>query len=576
MDESSTLRPSHRGAGPEAFALIDRLIDRQTLALRATDAAVARSTIESLEALGEPAVIPWLLLVRLAQNEPGPWDRVRSIVQRSADPARQVRGSLAVEAAVRLTLRVMPSGLAPLERLVRGSLAWRVSASQAAIEATLAEIDPALAVGFLGIASWHPDGHVREWAVRGLARCTDERAIRFLLLRLDDWVPQVRSPAVAAAQARLTADSAAAFVAALPLLRALGTRVRSTPLVDWIERWLLQPQFRTELLRGLSHPDRFVRRATLACYAKADQVDLREPLEIALRDSDVATRLQAFALGRERLGAEERRWFAEALCDDDMGLLRAEGLALLDEIDPAAALPRLEAALLDRAAVVRGTARFLLRRRGLVRDWAAFYREASSSSEPRVRRAALASLGDLGSAAEDGDRIVTLLHDDTVGVVAAALRALGQLDPEAARLHAHSFLLDRRLGVAMSAASFLRTNRSPADLPALRRALKEAPQRAVRLLAIARMASLLRFDALGVLMESIRSDDPIGTAAREALGVWLRNYDRAPYFPPAPSPAERNAVPAAFALVASMLEKRERAAVEAILERHFSCRMPMP
>ncbi|MEM0963320.1 MAG: hypothetical protein AAGK21_12380, partial [Bacteroidota bacterium] len=55
-------------------------------------------------------------------------------------------------------------------------------------------------VAYVGIASFHPNGHVREAAVRQLAQ-VGEDALLFLLPRLNDWVVEVRAvaePAVAA------------------------------------------------------------------------------------------------------------------------------------------------------------------------------------------------------------------------------------------------------------------------------------------------------------------------------------------------------------------------------------------
>ena len=51
----------------------------------------------------------------------------------------------------------------------------------------------------LGIMSYHPSGFVREAAVRALARRTDGREVPFLVLRVNDWVAEVRAVAPARA-----------------------------------------------------------------------------------------------------------------------------------------------------------------------------------------------------------------------------------------------------------------------------------------------------------------------------------------------------------------------------------------
>lgn len=47
-------------------------------------------------------------------------------------------------------------------------------------------------VALLGMASFHRSGFVREAAVRALERMTTGAELKFLILRLNDWVPNVR------------------------------------------------------------------------------------------------------------------------------------------------------------------------------------------------------------------------------------------------------------------------------------------------------------------------------------------------------------------------------------------------
>jgi len=75
------------------------------------------------------------------------------------------------------------------------------------------------------VASFHPNGHVREAAVDWLDTLGDP-ATPYLLLRLNDWVDQVAERARAAMRARLARVRSDMLVHCLPLLAALDRTSR--------------------------------------------------------------------------------------------------------------------------------------------------------------------------------------------------------------------------------------------------------------------------------------------------------------------------------------------------------------
>src|SRR6266513_1570218 len=52
-----------------------------------------------------------------------------------------------------------------------------------------------MSASLLGIASCHTNGHVREAAVRELGKTETGTELPFLLIRANDWVPEIRSSA---------------------------------------------------------------------------------------------------------------------------------------------------------------------------------------------------------------------------------------------------------------------------------------------------------------------------------------------------------------------------------------------
>ena len=127
--------------------------------------------------------------------------------------------------------------------------------------------------------------------MRRLSRIRAGEELRFLLLRLNDWVAPVRDRARSAVLARIEPDYAVHFVACLPMVSRLGHlgRVDHGEVVGMVSDLLTRPSSLEALLAGVAHPDRDVRRATLICgVAYGENVDdAREVIEAAVRKVDL-------------------------------------------------------------------------------------------------------------------------------------------------------------------------------------------------------------------------------------------------------------------------------------------------
>jgi hypothetical protein len=78
--------------------------------------------------------------------------------------------------------------------------------------------------GVMAVAASHRSGYVRETAVSGLAASGDGRAIRHVLLRLNDWVKEIRRAARSAIEVFFQPVLAPDVIAALPIVGATLAR----------------------------------------------------------------------------------------------------------------------------------------------------------------------------------------------------------------------------------------------------------------------------------------------------------------------------------------------------------------
>jgi len=334
--------------------------------------------------------------------------------------------------AVALLMPRDPLALAKLETHIRASSAYAHHSwwpqGSARIDPYVAEpvartaMARRLPLPALGLLSLNANGRVRELATKGLAELAHREAIAFLLLRVNDWVPQVADVARRAVMARCVPQEARHFVPALPLIERLATqqRVDNSVIVAAVSSLLTQTDPGTfALVAALkSETPRHTRRAVVRLL-RSGGVSL-EPFEHALRDPDPIVRTQlALALIERSEGAVLSRRLPMLLSDRSA---RIRSLAFHAAAARAphvlqAALPML---LFDSNFWLREYARQKL---GLSKQVAAkLYASAVMEQDSRLI-SALAGLGEVGT---EQDAAVLLEHTSygSSGKRQVALRAL--------------------------------------------------------------------------------------------------------------------------------------------------------
>lgn len=509
-----------------------------------TDAA--RSLADRLRALRFAKRWPWqrdprvpVLRALADTGDPGALGSVLSLLGDSSEAGREANRTAAA------LLSVVPmADLAALERRLRHHLRYDYP-PQATRRDLIHGLSTPGAFAYLALASFHPDGYVREAAVRRLDRHDSGREIPYLLLRLSDWVEPVRRLAAESLSRRLTPHHTRAWVDALPVLVGISSRQR--PDVRLIRAQVLkllslsgQPDVLDD---ALAAPDVRVRRAAHRFAREAGGPLALRAARHASGDVDVRIRLDtARALHRGDLDAPDLA--REMATDPAMGVRREALLALLVHAWPGAD-DALEVGLLDLHASVRETARYFATQRASGdRAYAPLYRSALEQADRATEvRAALGGLAETGT---PGDAALArpFLTDPRATVRAAAVRAVGALAPAASPEALPAALYDSSGRVVRAAAQILASGGSArADVAAaLADAFGESdsePSRRALLLEIARLPP---WAALPHLLRATAKPDTRGLAI-ERLGRWVD--PRCQVFT-RPSPAERAAIDSAW------------------------------
>lgn len=306
------------------------------------------------------------------------------------------------------------------------------------------------ATSLVGLASSHFSGYVREAAVAELASQRTGKELPFLLVRLNDWVSQVRDVAERAVRARIEPACAVYLLANISLvfrLRVCG-RVEKK-FVDDICDLLKRAECKDVLLAGTTSKDKAVRRISFQLAAEADPSTRAAIIRAAMTDPDAVARLWAARHFLPDVSPAELPGVIEPLLKDNSMPVRRDALWAIATKRPELAKEPLRRAMLDHHVSMRETARQFLSAAG-VADARTFYVEAVEQATDTTRFAAICGLGETGKPS-DVALLPLYLNSRLPKIRRAAVYAIGKLDAENNLTKLQELLLDEKASVSKEA-----------------------------------------------------------------------------------------------------------------------------
>ena len=422
----------------------------------------------------------------------------------------------------------------------------------------------------MAVAASHRNGYVREAAVSGLAASREGRSVPYVLLRLNDWVTQVREAAHQAIETFLQPEFASDVVAALPAIRALARRTRADheELIHRVFNFLRTPACETAVRAGCAAPDRAIRRDCLQIMLRPENVHAAGEAQVvfgaALADRDPAVRLWA---ARELASALPARWAEalarRALADRSVQVRRAALAVVAPSLSDDEVRPLFEAALLDTHTTARWQARVLVLARGPF-DLAGFYRRVlGEATQPVLVRGALLGLGESGTT-EDVARVVPFLSADRLRVRCAALHARADLEALSTIEPYLSALWSLEPGLSREARRALEPRLGHLPVATLNTLVVDhalPPHTRRNALSLANGKS--KWERLPVLLDGCAdSDEVIAKMASLLVDGWCARYNRSFL---QPTPAQVALASASYARVSRRLSARSRPEIGHIL-----------
>ena len=243
-----------------------------------------------------------------------------------------------------------------------------------------------------------PNGYLREQAVAALGSMAEHSALLVLLVRVNDWVPEVRRAARTAVEAFLDSVHVIAWVSALDQVVALGRAGRDdhSGLLGRIKTFLSQASSIRVLKASVEKPSRDVSRLLfeLEFASPLDDESCFLLLREALTGDDIVAASCAMA-SISRVSPERQQSLLRIASSCDFGSIRATGLraALALKVPNASVLARVLCR--DKSKAVRAVALAAMKddRADVVTEMRTELQKASGS---RARAVALDVLCELG------------------------------------------------------------------------------------------------------------------------------------------------------------------------------------
>ena len=289
-------------------------------------------------------------------------------------------------------------------------------------------IDKKYEQAFLSILSSNPNGYVREAALKLLIEKNYD-CLNVLVLRSNDWVPEIRIYANTMLREKWNDFSTEALINSIPLAERLmqKTRIDNSGLIKSIKDRIKSSEGAHLLFNTLTSDDYIAARYAYH-YLSEDTHQIIKLVNISAKHEDVVIRANALKLAKQNFRGDELRDILDIMIDDPSTMIKRNVLYGYLEYFPEKSEGVLKNTLFHKAKSLRQFSRFYLRENG-IDSFADLYREKLKRANPKEIYGAISGLGETGTS-DDFDVIKKVAQNGKPSIKAASLQAATLLKPE--------------------------------------------------------------------------------------------------------------------------------------------------
>ncbi len=386
---------------------------------------------------------------------------------------------------------------------------------------------PGFQLSLLALMSFHSSGYIREEALKRLDLINSGGETPFILLRLNDWVDQVRLKATKAIERRITKRYAPHLLSNIYLIAALAryNRYDHSSYIEAVHRLIRNIELKEAVKEALLSEDIYIRRECYKIILKSGGSYLIEVIEQGANDSDVIVR--NFVIKSLR-GVSDKTIimkYLQKLENDPFMPNRREVLNLYMELFPEYTYEKLFDALFDPHPSIRYDARYYLSKEANI-DFAKIYRETIKNSKEKNLIGIISGLGETGES-NDAKLMINYLQHQTAKIRKNSIRAIARLSAENYRELFLSLIKDDSPRVSREAGLALLQCRYQSIIRELWDTLGKSDTNHVIKNVLYITSKLSKWESIIYIIEALASQrDVIKEIANDYLDRWLWNFNR--------------------------------------------------
>ena len=307
----------------------------------------------------------------------------------------------------------------------------------------------------LVFASFNPNGHIRERAIREMKTYKD--TLRFAILRQNDWVSQVRVASAESIGYRLSHLENGELLSAMSFVDKLSRSTRTQEGMTFIKQIftiLTAQEHEEELIAGLR--DNNIRTRRICIDALFHSEKQRYDLAFCRLFKEADPFLRGSIFRRLDESGQNLDVAANRFLLDKYPLNRLLAFRYIEEHFPEESNKIAEKLLLDKSAAVRNLARYFLNGNDAGFDYSAFYKK----SLPDNPVSAILGIGETGSK-QDVAHIDGYLLSEQISVARAAMISVMRLDHDHYASQITDYLSDQRPGIVKTARDLIIKTTAP-------------------------------------------------------------------------------------------------------------------
>ncbi|MEO2206635.1 HEAT repeat domain-containing protein [Paenibacillus pabuli] len=381
----------------------------------------------------------------------------------------------------------------------------------------------------LSMLTMHWSGYIREAAVRRMIREDESYSFAYLLLRLNDWVPEIRLLARAALELKLKPEHAKLWMENIMLVERLRICGRDNfeSFIESVHHLLRQKECRFVIHTARVSPVASIRQFAFRISLEAEGTDAGMIMEQALRDEEPSIRRWAAQRVDRMLSGQKLREALLHMQLDSVPSIRREGLAVLATMYPDDAKAIIIDRLLDSDLSVRDTARRYAKPWMKV-SYAEWYLDVIWSEDQDHLAAAISGLGETGDKT-DAEVLYEYAKHPSIAVRKAVIRGLMRLDASSYGMHFVHSLKSPQPGISREACRALMHHPyliQPDEMAGLLSdpdALPHVVRNVLRMIS-----SMSRWSQLGLLLQQLPAarEEWVKRAIQRQLYNWARYPNR--------------------------------------------------